>query len=260
MKKIKKSENKNMIFIKKLFFKLKKFWVWTWNSNSFSSYISAFILGFLIIKFLVFPMLGIMFNTNYPIVAIVTSSMEHKINSNMICGKNYYYDDKIDFDKWFEICGDYYVKNHNITKDKFENFEHKNGLYVGDVLILNGWKNKKNLEVGDTIVFEPQDKVKQNIDGLEKNKSFFLQTKGPVIHRVVDKFEENGITYYSAKGDNNLNSKKEGYERIVIDNKVYTINFDDFETKIREEDVIGVPLIRIPYLGYPKIILSKLFM
>ena len=260
MKKIKHSKNQNIILAKKLFLKLKKFWVWTWNSNSFSSYISAFILGFLIIKFLVFPMLGIMFNTNYPIVAIVTSSMEHKINSNMICGKNYYTENKIDFNKWFEICGDYYVENHNISKNKFERFEYKNGLYVGDVLILNGWKNKKNLEVGDTIVFEPQDKVKQNIDGLEQDMSFFLQTKGPVIHRVVDKFEENGIIYYSAKGDNNLISKKDSYEKIIVEGKVYTISFDDFETKIPEEDVIGVPLIRIPYLGFPKIFLTKLFM
>ena len=42
----------------------------------------------------------------------------------------------------------------------------------------------ENIEVGDVIVFYP-----------EENKS--------IIHRVVDIYEEENITYYTTKGDNN---------------------------------------------------------
>ena len=255
MKKNKKKIKSKIVFI---FENIKKFWDWTWNSNSFYSYISAFILGFIIIKFVFFPIIATALNNDFPIVAIVTPSMEHKTTFGVTCGKSYDNPKKIDFDTWFKICGDHYIKYYNISKEDFEDFKFKNGLYVGDVLILNGWINKANIEVGDTIVFRPQDKVKEEFLDLEVNVSFFLQTKGPIIHRVVNRFEENGKVYYTTKGDNNLNAKSFGTQSYITDDKkVYRFDFEDFETKIPEEDIIGVPLLRVPYLGYPKLILSR---
>ena len=56
----------------------KKFWYFIWEDNSIWSWIVNVILAFLLIKFLVYPGLGIILGTDYPIVAVVSESMEHK--------------------------------------------------------------------------------------------------------------------------------------------------------------------------------------
>ncbi|MBW2993462.1 hypothetical protein KY317_02720, partial [Candidatus Woesearchaeota archaeon] len=54
-----------------------KTWDFIWNSNSVWSWIVNIILAFVIIKFLLYPGLGLVTGTSHPIVAVVSNSMEH---------------------------------------------------------------------------------------------------------------------------------------------------------------------------------------
>ncbi len=94
-------------------------------------------------------------------------------------------------------------------------------------------KKQKILKQEKFLVFIPQDK---QADG----SSFFFTYYGPVIHRVVDKYEEDGTTYFQTKGDHNSMSQP------------------NFEQKIPQEDVIGVATVRIPYVGYVKIWITQI--
>jgi len=250
-----KKFKKNLKNFKK---KFKIFWKWTWNSDSIYSYFSAFLLSIIIIKYLVFPGFGLIFNNDYPFVAVVTGSMEHKIVNGNVCGKRFDKNKNLDFDEWFKICGKYY-KEFNLTKKDFKNFEYENGIDIGEVLILWNWINVENIQIGDLLVFKPQDKLKKNLGDLKKGESFFLQTNGPVIHRVINKYYENGKLFFQTKGDHNKNSISDNSRsNIVSRTNFQVLNFDDFETKIPAEDVIGIPILKIPYLGYPRIILSRM--
>ncbi len=212
----------------KIYNNIKKFWKFIWYDDSVTSYILNLLVAFLFIKFIFFPIIGFTLNNDFPIVAIVSGSMEHKIVDHRIC--NQYIVDlsnkNLNQNDWWNFCGDYYEKNYNQTQEIYKNFDYPNGLNIGDVMILYG-KNPKNIELGEILVFIPND------------RNFFI-TKGPVIHRVVKKWEEDGIIYFQTKGDHNKES------------------FNNFEQKIPESDVIGVGILRIPYLGYPKLLLSKL--
>lgn len=181
---------------------LKKFWRYVWYDDSLGSYVLNFLLAFLIIKYMFFPTVGFFLNNDYPIVAIVSGSMEHKITQDSfgnvygVCGIKFLDVDKnmgLSYDEWWKYCGDYYEKNYNIRKDQFSEFDYSNGLNIGDVMILYG-KNPENIELGEVLVFVPQ------------NRQFFEQ-KGPVIHRVVEKWsDEDGRWHFQTKGDHNSES------------------------------------------------------
>ena len=224
---IKTNQNQETFLIK-FWILFKKFWNYTWHDDSFGSYISALLVSIVLIKFIIFPTLGLVFNTDYPIVAIVSGSMEHKVTNGFICsnrieGVN---NQKLNLKDYWNYCGDYYENNFNLNYYDFEEFKYKNGLNIGDVMVLFG-KNTQNIQIGEVLVFIPQDER-------------FYQTKGPVIHRIVNIYEENGKRYFQTKGDHNGQS------------------FVNFENKISEDKVIGVAVFRIPYLGYPKLWLSNI--
>lgn len=207
---------------------LKQFWHYLWYDDSIGSYIVNFIVAFIFIKFIFFPAVGFALNNDYPIVAIVSGSMEHKIVDHRICS-NYVLDTSkksLDTDEWWKMCGNYYVSSFNITREKYDEFDYTNGLNIGDVMILYG-SEPKDIEVGDILVFVPQSKA-------------FFEQKGPVIHRVVKKWQdENGKYHFQTKGDHNAES------------------FNNFENDITEENVIGVAVVKIPFIGYVKIALNN---
>lgn len=210
---------------------LKKFWHYLWYDDSFGSYIVNFIVAFIFIKFIFFPGIGFVLNNDYPIVAIVSGSMEHKIVDHQICS-NYVVDTSrknLDFEQWWTMCSSYYILNYNMTSEDFKEFDYKNGLNIGDVMILYG-KNAEDIEVGEILVFVPQSKT-------------FFEQKGPVIHRVVKKWQdENGKYHFQTKGDHNKES------------------FNNFENDITQENVIGVAVVKIPFIGYVKIALNNILM
>ena len=194
----------------------KKVWHFLWNDDSIWSWLANIIVAFLLIRFIVYPVLGAVLGTSFPIVAVVSESMEHGLHNQMICGQ------KLDefrhsFDNYWDICG-YWYEDRGITKEQFATFPLKNGFDKGDVIIL--WRaNKDNIDVGDVLIFQGGK----------------LQ---PIIHRVVNITQENDRLYYQTKGDRNSKSISGIYG----------------EEKITQERIYGKGVLRIPYLGWVKIL------
>ena len=148
---------------------LKKTWWFIWEDDSIWSWIVNIILAFILIKFIVYPGLGFLLGTSYPIVAVVSTSMEHDSN----------------FNNWWSSQEKWYL-NHNISKEQFTNFDFKNGFNKGDIMVLYG-KKPENIEMGEVIVFKSK-------------------RPDPIIHRIVKKWELNGNYYFQTKGDHNIDS------------------------------------------------------
>jgi len=197
--------------------KLKKVWNFFWHDDSVASWAANVVVAFVVIRFLLYPLLGIVLGTSFPIVAVVSESMEHGLHEGRLCG-NYYDEFKESFDNYWDACGSWY-EQRGISKAQFKDFSFPNGFNKGDVILL--WRaNEKNLEVGDILIFEggrPQ----------------------PIIHRTVNIFEEEGERLYQTKGDHN-NGMIPG------------------EDKIEESRIYGQGLLRVPYLGWVKILFVDL--
>ncbi len=215
---------------------LKKTWHFVWEDNSIWSWLVNVILAFIIIKFIVYPGLGFFLSTTHPVVAVVSSSMEHNTvlscagNGNSLlnnkkceepkysmCGNVYDGKKYFNIDEYWQECGSWYEKN-GIDKDKFAGFSFKDGFNKGDIMILIG-KDMEEIEIGDVIVFKSS-------------------KKDPIIHRVVKK-NDNGKITLQTKGDNNADSIKNN----ALD-----------ETNIGKAVLIGKAVFRVPFLGYIKIL------
>jgi len=125
---------------------LKKSWHFIWHEDSLASWIVNVILAFLIVKFILYPVLGFALGTSYPIVAVVSGSMEHDQP----------------FEEWWNSNKDIY-EQYTINKEAFTTFPLKNGFNKGDLIILT---KAEGIEKGDVIVFQGT-------------------LKDPIIHRVV---------------------------------------------------------------------------
>lgn len=201
---------------------VKSFIKYIFKGEDLISHVLYFLTLFVFFKYLLIPIIGLVMGTSYPLTAIVSGSMEHDLKGEFVCGNQFSYVSQT----YWDICGDFYEKNLNITNEDFNLFPYVNGMYRGDVIIVYG-KSFENIDVGDVILFKGQDKV--TLENGEKESLFFLNY-GPIIHRVVDKEYENGTYYFTTKGDNNH----------AIMQK---------EVNIPQEDVLGVAVFRIPYLG-----------
>lgn len=215
----------------------RKVWHFIWEDNSIWSWIVNIILAFVLIKFIVYPLLGFVLGTNFPIVAVVSSSMEHRSIPNCIqttqaesfgfdvekcvsynyvlCSESFDKKKSFDIDEYWDVCGPWYISYTNITKEDFKNFKFSNGFNKGDIMILSGAK-PENIKVGEVIVF----------------RSSQTQLTDPIIHRVVNTGENDGIWYAVTKGDHNPRSDN-GY--------------------VTEDKIVGKAMVRIPLLGYIKI-------
>lgn len=181
---------------------LKKVWYFIWEDNSVWSWIVNIILAFLLVKFVIYPGLGLLFGTSFPVVAVVSSSMEHNGNS---------------FDSWWEGNGEFY-ENVDIEKEEFKGYKFKNGFNKGDIIILFGVK-PKDINRGMVIVYSTN------------------QYRYPIIHRTVGMEDTNGRILIETKGDNNSSPDPE-----LVD----------------QDRVIGKAVLRVPYLGWIKILFTKL--
>ena len=144
----------------------KKIWHFIWYEDSLASWVVNVILAFIIVKFIFYPGVGFLLGTSYPIVAVVSGSMEHNTN----------------FDAWWDSNRDFYL-NFNISKEEFSGFYFKNGFNKGDIMILIG-KEPESINIGDVVVFRGS-------------------LSDPIIHRAIKKFNEGNEYYFQTKGDNN---------------------------------------------------------
>ena len=183
---------------------LKKVWHFIWEDESIWSWIVNIVLAFIIIKFLVYPGLGFLLSTSHPVVAVVSESMEHDSS----------------FNGWWSNANKWYVAN-GINKEDFNSFPLKNGFNKGDIMVLKG-KNANDIKIGDVTVF-------------------WSAKKDPIIHRVVKKWQENGVNYFKTKGDN--------YRTNPVSIKNPSLD----ETNITQYQIVGRAIFRIPLLGYIKI-------
>jgi len=163
---------------------LKKTWHFIWKDDSIWSWIVNIIIAFILVKFVVYPGLGALLDTGYPVVAVVSKSMEH--NSK--------------FDEWWNRAGSWYT-NEGISETMFRDYTFKNGFNMGDVMVLRG-EDIEDIKLGDVIVFRSV-------------------TANPIIHRVVKVYEDNGEIFLQTKGDNNggvshdLGEDKIGEDRLI---------------------------------------------
>ena len=158
---------------------LKKIWYFIWEDDSVLSWIVNVILAFVLIKFIVYPGLGFVVGSAYPIVAVVSGSMEHN---------------GLGFDEWWEQNEYLYLK-YNISKEDFGSYDFKNGFNKGDIMVLRGIE-PSDIDPGDVIVF----------DGFQA---------APIIHRTVKTWYGNTRYHFMTKGDNN---KGVDHQRIREDN------------------------------------------
>ncbi len=143
---------------------LKKVYQFIFHDDSIWSWVVNIILAFVIVKFLVYPGLGFALDTDYPMVAVISGSMEHNGMS---------------FDTWWAENGEWYESN-GISKYEFEAYNMKNGFNKGDVIVLKG---SESYEVGDILVYQ---------------SSFHAY---PIIHRVT--YINDDKNTFVLKGDNN---------------------------------------------------------
>ncbi len=102
-------------------------------------------------------------------------------------------------------------------------------IHVGDLLFLRGVDDPSQIKAGtvedmtgDVIVYDPR--------GLWPGAP-----NDPIVHRVIDKYHDGQRWWFLTKGDNN--------------------NCPD-PAWIPEENIIGIVVGRIPYIGYAKIFLT----
>jgi len=219
----------------------KKTWHFIWEEDSLASWIVNIILAFVLIKFLIYPGMGLVMATSHPVVAVVSGSMEHKTvhpcisngysyvngkfqcvlrddNVYEICKKEFSTKQRVDHEFFWQNCGSFY-ESKGISSDDFRQFDFSRGFNTGDIIILRGIKPEK-IEIGDVIVFQATQPY-------------------PIIHRVVEKRYENNKMIFSTRGDHN------GIQTP-----------DDID--IDENSIIGKAIIRVPYLGWIKIGFFKL--
>ena len=196
---------------------LGKLWYFIWHEDSLASWIVNIIIAFVLIKYIVYPGLGLIMGTQFPVVAVVSGSMHHGLENKgdfyEMCGNRF--DERefrSNFDDWWDYCGDWYKDNLNITSDEFKEFPLSNGFSRGDIIVLRG---ANNLEIGDIIVFEA-------------NREY------PIIHRIIDITNEGEIKF-TTKGDHNP-------------------GVGNIDQNITKDRIYGKAYFKIPYLGYVKIL------
>lgn len=92
--------------------------------------------------------------TDFPVVAVVSCSMEHFKNPEQ---------------KFYK-----YLEEKNLTKAQIENLPFSDGIRMGDIVIVKGTPINK-IEIGDVVVYK-------------------FQGNEPIIHRVVEKSNDGLIT------------------------------------------------------------------
>jgi len=196
---------------------MKDIWKFLWESDSPWSWIADFVLAFLMVRFIFFPIMGLVLSTSLPLVVVESCSMEHGItncgqNTAMgICGNVFDSYEPLDFEAYWGLCGKWY-EDRNISESQFKGYSFSNGFNKGDIILVKG---SQNYERGDVIIF-----------GVSEQST-------PIIHRIVYQNED---LSFATKGDHNGDQLTNPDEKHTPKNRI-----------------IGKALLKVPYLGWIKL-------
>ena len=171
------------------------------KEDTWQSWLVSLVLIVVIIKFIFFPFLSFVTGSPLPLVVIESCSLYHETS----------------FDSWWEKNGEWYGSKE-ISKSEFEDFQYKNGLNKGDIILVWGYSD---YNLGDIIIFEPGEEA---------------LARYPIIHRLIS------LDPLGTKGDHNPGQLTSG-SPLLID-----------ETNIPEENVLGKAVFRIPLAGWIKLV------
>ena len=120
--------------------------------------------GSMIAAMIIINIASFVMGTSTPFIAVTTSSMVHDDTT----GRTYL--------EW--------MQNNGFTKDQLSLFPFSGGFSPGDAIIVLGVK-PENIRVGDVIIYDQQ--------GYPM----------PIIHRVIQIQQKDGVYYFFTKGDHN---------------------------------------------------------
>lgn len=199
--------------------KFKDFWDWLWNSDSILSYIVFLILIFIVIKFIFLPGLGLVFGTQLPLAIVESGSMEHY--SIKISQNNY------------DLCGNNFEQSKFFNSEEYWNtcgnwYEQNTNITKEE---FQTFKLDKGFRKGDLIII-----FGKKPENIEIGDVLIFQTNRahPLIHRVIS------TNPLQTKGDHNPGQLQE-------------------EKNIQSNQVIGVAVGKIPYVGWLKLFFVELF-
>ena len=163
---------------------LRKMWKFLWKDDSVISWVVNILLAFLIVKFLIYPGLGFALGTSYPVVAVVSGSMNHNGN----------------FDKWYMEKGSWY----DLEKNEMKKWIFRDGFDRGDIMFLKG---ADEIKVRDVVVFRGNS-ANPIIHRVVEVRDGYYVTKG-----------DNNPDSYSALGEDHVEDREiigEAFGRIPI--------------------------------------------
>lgn len=126
------------------------------------------ILMAILLYFVIQISLTVATGVDSPISVVISGSMDHH---------------GVQFDEWWVEKSDEYLP-FGIGESEFSSYPYSNGFERGDILFITSVDTDEVI-VGDVIVFS------RDSDQI------------PVVHRVVDIFEQAGVRYFLTKGDFN---------------------------------------------------------
>lgn len=111
------------------------------------------------------------------------------------------------------------------------------GVFIYEPIAILSNSMVPVFEKGDVVIYR---KVKTNeLKNLKKYNIIVFSREGQmIVHRVIDKYEKNNKYYFVTKGDAN-NQRDSGL--------------------VEEEELIGVYMFEIKYIGYPSVWLNRFF-
>jgi signal peptidase I len=221
-------------------------------------WVLSVLLAFLIIKFLVFPTLGLLFGSELPLVAVMSGSMEHDPNSDgLVCGRVAPPSYRGSLDDFWSLCGEWY-ESRGIIREQWDEFPLRRGFDKGDIMLLVG-PTRGTVERGDIIVFHSREAhpiIHRVIERSTTPEGVLFQTKGDhnpdqiVVYVVADSLgrvspcHSGGVPVPCAAGSPVRRDVPGAFA--VLD-----------EMAVSEDALIGRAVLRIPWLGWIKIGFSE---
>jgi signal peptidase I len=118
--------------------------------------------------------------------------------------------------------------------------------------LCNGWSHpfEQTLHVGDIIVI-------QNVNPADLNANYpnsdvivyenpTNPTATPIVHRIVEKYKDNGTLYFQTKGDGN----GQKWPKIPSHQEYDSLTLWSTGQGVPQNHVIGKVVMRIPYFGW----------